>query len=101
MRALSLRSSTSSRVTELRNMWIWLPSSSHRSWVRHLLRSARQPVAPISVQRVALIGSSTARMISRDPRLGRAARQAIAAARTAHALHQAGAAQAGKELLQI
>src|SRR6266545_4235136 len=37
----------------------------------------------------------------RDPRLGRAARQAIAAARTAHALHQAGATQAGKKLLQI
>ena len=64
MRDTRRRSSTSSRVTELRKVWIWLPSSSHRSCVRHLLRSARQPVAPISVQRVALIGSSTARMIS-------------------------------------
>ena len=51
-------------VTELRKVWIWLPSSSQRSCVRHLLRSARQPVAPISVQRVAEMGSSTARMIS-------------------------------------
>ena len=81
--------------------WIWLPSSSHRSWVRHLLRSARQPVG-------AHLGAARRldRLVDRqddfrDPRLGRAARQPIAAARTAHALHQAGAPQPGKKLLQI
>jgi hypothetical protein len=37
----------------------------------------------------------------RDPRFSRPSRQAITAAWAAYALHQAGAAQAGKKLLQI
>lgn len=66
-----------------------------------MLRSVRQPGAPISVQRVALIGSSTARMISETRvSIDRQARR-FTAAGTAHALHEAGAPQPGKELFEI
>src|SRR5216684_3569887 len=100
MRVLSLRSSTSSKVTESRNAWIWLPSSSQ-----------------IVGQAFAAIGTAAGgthlgaacrldRLVDRqddlrDTRLVEAAGQAIAAAWATNALHQAGTAQAGKELLQI
>src|SRR5947208_2812870 len=58
------RSQTSPSDTELKKRWIWLLNSSHKSCVKHRLRSMRQPVTDPGVHRTAWIGSSTAAMMS-------------------------------------
>src|ERR1700761_1536724 len=63
-RPTTRRSNTPASDTDDRKIWICWPSSSHKSWVTQRAPVLVQPLVLPVLQRVAAMGSSTARMMS-------------------------------------
>ena len=94
-------STTSASDTDDRKIWICWPSSSHRSWV-----TQRAPGLGAALGAAGLAAGGGDGLIHRHDDVGDAqfaggTRQAIAAARAAHAGHQSAAPQLGEKLFQI